>query len=72
MRVSRNGVTLHLVTDEEIAVVADQLRRVIFWEIQAQTGVQRPVEEMPQLIADTLLDYFDVSLKPGADISALE
>jgi len=27
---------------------------------------------MPSLIADTLLDYFEVSLKVGADLPGLE
>ena len=35
-------------------------------------GVGRPVAEMTPLIADTLLDYFDISLKPGADVSKLD
>ena len=48
--------------------VVDQLRRVIAWEIEAQTGVQRRFEDMPPLIADTLLDYFDITLKPGDDV----
>jgi hypothetical protein len=52
--------------------VAGQLRRVIAWEMEAQAGVQRAVEEMPPLMADTLLGYFDISLKPGADVSDLD
>jgi hypothetical protein len=40
--------------------------------MEAQAGVQRAVEEMPLLIADTLLEYFDISLKPGADVSDLD
>jgi hypothetical protein len=38
----------------------------------AQAGVGRAVEAMPPLIADTLLDYFDMTLKPGVDIPALD
>ena len=49
----------------------EQLRQVIAWEVRAQIGVQRAVEDMPPLIADTVLDYFDVALKPGADLSGL-
>lgn len=56
-------------TDEARAEVAVQLRLVIAWEVEAQLGVERRVEEMPPLIADTLLDYFDIALKPGADVS---
>ncbi len=53
-------------SDEARAEVVERLRRVIAWEIEAQKGVQRPVEDLPPLIADTLLDYFDITLKPGA------
>jgi hypothetical protein len=59
------------VSDQTRAEVLDQLRRVIAWEVDAQMGVGRPVEQMPMQIADTLLDHFDVSLKPGADVSDL-
>lgn len=52
--------------------VYDQLRRVIAWEMDAQAGVQRALDAMPPLIAGSLLDYFDVALKPGADLSALD
>ena len=58
--------------DEGRAEVADQLRRVIAWEVEAQTGVDRRVEDMPPLIADTLLDYFDIALKPGVDVSGFD
>jgi hypothetical protein len=59
------------VNDEVRAEVVEQLRRVIAWEIEAQLGVQRAPHDMPPLIADTLLDFFDVTLKPGADLSGL-
>jgi hypothetical protein len=59
-------------SDEARADVGDLLRRVIAWELEAQAGVQRRVEDMPPLIADTLLDYFDITLKPGADFSGLD
>jgi hypothetical protein len=52
--------------------VYDQLRRVIAWEMSAQAGVQRAVDALPPLIADSLLDYFDVALKPGVDLSNLD
>jgi hypothetical protein len=58
-------------TDERAAAF-DKLRRVIAWEIKAQAGIHRPVEQWPLHIADTVLDYFDVSMKPGADVSGLE
>lgn len=54
------------------AEVFDQLRRVIAWEVEGQLGVQRAVQDMPPIIADTLLDYFEVSLKPGVDLSGLD
>jgi hypothetical protein len=60
------------VIDSTRSEVCDQLRRLIAWEISAQMGVERPIEEMPPIIADTLLDHFDVTLKPGVDLSALE
>jgi len=60
------------VTEPTRAEVFDQLRRVIAWEIEAQAGVERAAEAMPPLIADTLLDYFDVALKPGANLSDLK
>lgn len=56
-------------TDQQRAEVFDQVRRVIAWEMQAQVGVGRNVDEMPPLIADSLLDYFEIRLKPGADLS---
>lgn len=59
-------------SDEERAEVVHHLRRLIAWEVEAQRGSQRRVEDMPPLIADTLLDYFDVTLKPGADLSAFD
>ena len=52
--------------------VHDQLRRVIAWEMDAQVGVRRAVDAVPPLIADTLLDYFDVTLKPDVDLSDLD
>lgn len=58
-------------TDQARSEVFDQLRRVIEWEMRAQAGVERAVDAMPPLIADSLLDYFDVTLKPGVDLSEL-
>jgi hypothetical protein len=60
------------VSDTQRAEVFDQLRRVIAWEVEAQMGVQRALPDMPPLIADALLDYFDVTLKPEADLSGLD
>ena len=59
-------------SDGTRAEVFDQLRRVIAWEVEGQLGVQRAVQDMPPIIADTLLDYFEVSLKPGVDLSGLD
>lgn len=59
------------VTHEQRTEVFEQLRRVIAWEIDAQIGVERPVEQIPALVADTVLDFFDVRLKPGADLANL-
>lgn len=58
--------------DEARAQLFQQLRRVIAWEIDAQVGVHRPVDQMATFIADTLLDFFDIRLLPGADVSALD
>jgi len=38
---------------------------VIAWELDAQAGVHRPIERMAPLVADAIVDYFDVRLKPG-------
>ena len=59
------------VSDEDRVEVYEQLRQVIAWEVRSQIGVQRAVQDMPPLIADTVLDYFDVALKPNADLSGL-
>ena len=61
--------TVGVTTDR--AEVFEQLRRVIAWEVAAQSGVARPTEEMSPLIADTVLDYFDVTLRDGADLTGL-
>jgi hypothetical protein len=39
-----------------------QLVGVIAWELDAQTGVDRPIEKIPPLVADTILDYLDIRL----------
>ncbi|MFG3702474.1 hypothetical protein ACGF5C_32040 [Micromonospora sp. NPDC047620] len=39
--------------------------------MNAQAGIGRAPEAMPTLIADTLMDYFDLKMKPGADVSNL-
>jgi len=36
--------------------------------MDAQTGVGRSVNEMPPLIADTLLDFLDIHVNPGATL----
>ena len=60
------------VSDAKRREVAEQLRRVIAWEMSAQIGVKRAVPDMPPLIVDSLLDFFDVTLKPGVDLSHLD
>jgi hypothetical protein len=59
-------------SDQTRAEVFQQLCRVIAWEVESQVGIDRPVDQMPQMIADTLLDFFDVSLKAGADVTQLD
>ncbi|MCW2766098.1 MAG: hypothetical protein JWO11_2057 [Nocardioides sp.] len=59
------------VSDQTRAEVFEQPRRVIAWELEARVGVERPIEQMPPLLADTVLDFFDVSLKAGANVSDL-
>jgi hypothetical protein len=44
---------------------------VIAWELAAQAEVGRELRDTPPLIADSVLDYFEVTLKPGADVSDL-
>lgn len=58
-------------TQQQRAEAFEQLSRVIAWEIEAQAGVKRPIEQMPTFVADTVLDFFDVTLKPGADLANL-
>ncbi|ADP84234.1 hypothetical protein [Pseudofrankia inefficax] len=51
-------------SEEARGDVFGQLCRVIAGEIEAQVGVRRPVEAMAPLIADALLDVFDIMLRP--------
>jgi hypothetical protein len=60
------------VSDDNRREVAEQLRRVIAWEMAAQAGVKRAAPDLPPLIADTLLDFFDITLKVGVDVSGLD
>ena len=62
------SATIVPVTSPPRAEVFEQLRRVIEEEVGAQLGVERPIEALPPLIADAVLDYFDVVLKPGATL----
>lgn len=64
--------TLLPVTDVDRAEVVDQLRRVIAWELESQLSIGRTAEELPLLIADTVFDYFDVTLRRESDVSGLE
>jgi hypothetical protein len=59
-------------SDQARAEVFQQLCRVIAWEVGSQVGIGRPVDQMPPMVADTLLDFFDVSLKAGADVTQLD
>jgi hypothetical protein len=58
--------------DDEKRALAGQLARVIADEKDAQVGMHRDLDRMPALVADALLDYFDVQLKPGATTPARE
>jgi hypothetical protein len=49
----------------------EQLVEVIGWEMDCQKGIGRAYDDLPVLIADTLLDFFDVCLLPGADATGL-
>jgi hypothetical protein len=45
-----------------------KLSAVIRWELDAQAGVERAPDQIPDLVADSILDYFKVQLREGADI----
>lgn len=51
--------------DEQRAALVQKLAQVIAWEMHAQAGVERPPDRVPALIADSLLDYFDIEAKQG-------
>lgn len=53
-------------------ILVEQLTRVVAWELEAQLGVERAVEEIPGHIADTLLDHFDITPKPGVPFVFVE
>lgn len=46
-------------------VAATRCVGVIAWELGAQAGVNRPIQKTSPFVAGTILDYFDVRLKPG-------
>ncbi len=52
-------------SENEPARVLTQLVNVIARELEAQAGVQRDLADMPPLIADSLLDFFEIRPKPG-------
>ncbi|WP_186382380.1 hypothetical protein [Amycolatopsis rhizosphaerae] len=54
--------------DDQPTTIFAQVEAVIAWEMEAQVGIERRVEAMPGLIADTLLDYFEIRLKPGVTL----
>jgi len=47
---------------------ARDLAVVIADELSAQLGVRRDPDKIPLLIADAILDYFHVSLRPEAEL----
>ena len=49
--------------------VAQNLTDVIAEEIEAQVGVLRPVDQMAPLIADAILDFFEVRTREGIEFS---
>jgi hypothetical protein len=53
------------VNDRAKDEVLRQLIAVIAWELDAQRGIRRPLDEIPLHIADSLLDYFEIRTKPG-------
>jgi hypothetical protein len=53
------------VNDRAKDEVLRQLIAVIAWELDAQTGIRRALDEIPLHIADSLLDYFEIRTKPG-------
>lgn len=57
-----------MTTSHDQENVFEQVTRVIRWELDAQAGVRRPSSDLPPLLADSLLDFFDISLKPGVEL----
>lgn len=49
------------------STVARDLAAVIAEEIEAQLGVHRRIEDMPGLIADAILDAFQVRHRVGVE-----
>ena len=49
------------------STIARDLAAVIAEEIAAQLGVHRAVEDMPHLIADAILDAFEVQPREGVE-----
>ena len=45
--------------------LAGLLAGVIAWELEAQNGVNRSPSQIPILLAGSILDYFEVRVKPG-------
>jgi hypothetical protein len=57
-----------LAVDEDSRTVARQIAAVIAWELDAQAGVGRVLDAVPELVADSLLDFFDVQVKPRVTV----
>jgi hypothetical protein len=53
----------------ERKTVAQNLTDVIAEEIEAQVSVLRPVDQMAPLIADAILDFFEVRTREGIEFS---
>jgi hypothetical protein len=54
--------------DLDSARLVQALTQVLGWELSAQLGVKRDPDQIPPLLADTLLDYFDIAVRPGVDL----
>ena len=46
--------------------VYQEVKAVIAWEMAAQAAIRRSFADIPALVADSILDFFDVVSKPGA------
>lgn len=56
--------------EEKIERLA-QLRAVIAWALECQRPMRRTDDGLATLLADSIMDYFDIGLRPGADVTVL-